>query len=1327
MKTVQLSQFNPSDITELFTGERISGVEYNPQDGVVSLEYAIASPKELGSVLAVSPRSISDADVVDGELIVSFDNATQINAGQVAPEFTYTYPPVLGLGILTDPETGQYKTLVSNDPNLSITQTSDAVTIAASVDGSVVSLEGALDINVSALFKNMVTSVTPAVISIPSLADTWNRRYFNTSVYSEISLSYSDGVFTLAAGTYYFEIREPAHNVGRSILAIRDIDSGDFLLEGVAVGATNTASQMELSLTGYVRLTAETDIEIVQYTETARTSGLGLITLNETLGLTAEAGSLLMYKVSGTALTTSTTSGELAEPEILTRIRAMQAEYSDRNPVSRRLFGEMQPSCWMDAVHVGDKVYLCAGESSSICEWDIVTDEVTYYPITKSVAANQYLHAIHVDGWLYILPGSSGSVIRFNVSTKQIEYTNYGISLSGSMKWVSATYCPVSGKIYCIPSSASDFLVINVAAQTAERVTFGLTLGTGTSKFCKAVYLNQKIYCIPSSSTSICVIDTSNDTAVLTTMGATLTGASKWANAYYDNVSGLIVAVPADATDLLIIDTATDTATRNAWGPTLSGTAKWGNAGGINSDGVIFMLPGLSARDYLKVNVRTATAERKPMPGFLPNNVGCFNGGVVVNDKLYLANWNYHDAVISFDTVTEGFKLTDHRRCNIAVGATTTIRFCGIVRNTRDIAYPVPHATNLVYAIDAINDRLTVIPPPVAYVTSTSAYFDGAMGLDGDVYFCPHSSNQLLKVVSSTEQGTRRVPGNRQHLDLTPALTSNSQDGYVLSANSSFSAGYPEWKAFDKIKNGTNHGWSTTSRAYSEFDPNWIQIEFPVATRVDVFRFRTGYNYNLRTGALFGSNNGTTWTKLTDIKSTIVSSFILSDDYLIPSPGEYKFYRVEVYSSTSSVYSNFGELYFMQFDPNEPELFNLVYDTNDRLSPVQSVASSSNVNTTSVETKACGTQRPEAVADTWISTNTVGPHWIEFRHFTPQKVNGLVFHNSAAAFATQLTLSGSNDGVNFTTIEVLNVTNDNVAYEMQAPMYFENEVSYLFHRVTITGNNANQAGFGKLELLTEEEYDSANWFGRLELVPWYESSGASKWSGAVTDPNTGKIYFVPSSATDIGVLDVANKTFERTTFGKAAILGTGKYIGATISPYDGKIYGTPSGSMGALIVNPDVTYDTTFTDARLTITYDHSYFKLAPDGKHYAAPSTHISFLTMDTEFGSIYVDYYDTTITGSLKYRATSLGPNGKIYYSPYSSTNHAEVDVLNRTINYIDSLDSTGTQVFFGSVVLSNGMIIMGSRYGGVSEVKGAFYALDFGPDITLEPELVNSPYFQ
>ncbi|MBR1735240.1 MAG: discoidin domain-containing protein, partial [Alphaproteobacteria bacterium] len=93
---------------------------------------------------------------------------------------------------------------------------------------------------------------------------------------------------------------------------------------------------------------------------------------------------------------------------------------------------------------------------------------------------------------------------------------------------------------------------------------------------------------------------------------------------------------------------------------------------------------------------------------------------------------------------------------------------------------------------------------------------------------------------------------------LTPIMTANSQDGFVVTANSIYSGAkiYNPFEAFNNIISDSS-SWTTRSQS------GWIQIELPKADKANMFRMSGGFsNEEPDSFILYGSNDGENYDEL---------------------------------------------------------------------------------------------------------------------------------------------------------------------------------------------------------------------------------------------------------------------------------------------------------------------------------------------------------------------------------------------------------------------------------------------------------------------------------
>ena len=138
---------------------------------------------------------------------------------------------------------------------------------------------------------------------------------------------------------------------------------------------------------------------------------------------------------------------------------------------------------------------------------------------------------------------------------------------------------------------------------------------------------------------------------------------------------------------------------------------------------------------------------------------------------------------------------------------------------------------------------------------------------------------------------------------LVPIMSSDSQDGYIASASSSYSAGYAPWKAFNRTASGEGDCWCASSASTSDsnyYVNGWLQIQLPEAKCANYVTMvcRSGSMENSlkspRDWTLKGSNDGETWTTLLTVTDQIPTSVAQSFSYPLENTNSYLYYRVDV-------------------------------------------------------------------------------------------------------------------------------------------------------------------------------------------------------------------------------------------------------------------------------------------------------------------------------------------------------------------------------------------------------------------------------------------------
>jgi hypothetical protein len=144
---------------------------------------------------------------------------------------------------------------------------------------------------------------------------------------------------------------------------------------------------------------------------------------------------------------------------------------------------------------------------------------------------------------------------------------------------------------------------------------------------------------------------------------------------------------------------------------------------------------------------------------------------------------------------------------------------------------------------------------------------------------------------------------------MSPVMTANTiADGTTVSASSTYS-GLNPYLAFN---NATSDSWASLTNSQNN---SWLQMMFPNAITIDGFRMYCAAATSSQAPKTFyiqGSNDGSTWTQISD---TFVFTPFVGDTwqtYQLSSPGTYKYYRLFIVGVQSGTNARVYELEFYQ-------------------------------------------------------------------------------------------------------------------------------------------------------------------------------------------------------------------------------------------------------------------------------------------------------------------------------------------------------------------------------------------------------------------------------
>lgn len=144
-----------------------------------------------------------------------------------------------------------------------------------------------------------------------------------------------------------------------------------------------------------------------------------------------------------------------------------------------------------------------------------------------------------------------------------------------------------------------------------------------------------------------------------------------------------------------------------------------------------------------------------------------------------------------------------------------------------------------------------------------------------------------------------KVREYKRYLDkydyLVPKMSSNSQNGYIASANNE-SYGQKLYAAFEAFNReiSDRSSWGTTVK------PAWLQIELPEAKKANVLKVSGAFSGEEPTSfTLYGSNDGTNWTTLLSA-GTLTWTHNETKTWELSGNTAYKYYRLGDINSRNS-------------------------------------------------------------------------------------------------------------------------------------------------------------------------------------------------------------------------------------------------------------------------------------------------------------------------------------------------------------------------------------------------------------------------------------------
>ena len=302
----------------------------------------------------------------------------------------------------------------------------------------------------------------------------------------------------------------------------------------------------------------------------------------------------------------------------------------------------------------------------------------------------------------------------------------------GAWKWHGGVV-GLDGRVYCVPCSGNAVLVVDPVLGTAE--TFGNVGGTQAYKWNRAAVASDgTIFAMPSHHPAVLVIDPKHRTVEL--MGHHQGSGSKWNHAVA-SIDGKVYGLPFDASTLLVVDPATRTS--REVGDFGKGKYKWRVGLLAPDDGRIFGIP-YNAANVLVIDAAGGTT-LLPLPPSIADQPAKWNGCVLGADGALYGIPCDASAVLRIDPRTDAVELFGD------VGRGRSKWRNGVLDPRTGRIFGVPFDASAVLVIEPVGRQVQVIG---ALGSQRGKWADGALGGDGRVYACPHTSTSVLVIDPST-------------------------------------------------------------------------------------------------------------------------------------------------------------------------------------------------------------------------------------------------------------------------------------------------------------------------------------------------------------------------------------------------------------------------------------------------------------------------------------------------------------------------------------------------------------------------------------------------
>ncbi len=164
-----------------------------------------------------------------------------------------------------------------------------------------------------------------------------------------------------------------------------------------------------------------------------------------------------------------------------------------------------------------------------------------------------------------------------------------------------------------------------------------------------------------------------------------------------------------------------------------------------------------------------------------------------------------------------------------------------------------------------------------------------------------------------------------------PVMSSNNQDGFIITTSSEYSASYQGWKAFDQQNINDANSWLTQNGVKN----GTLTIGYPFKRAISLFKISSVNQITgskIKTVKLFGVNGDSSEDVLFDKTFETIFSVGETREFNLPfKTKEYKKFKIEVINDDSNAYAGIGELKLYTVDMLE--IPNANQDTSKKYLP----------------------------------------------------------------------------------------------------------------------------------------------------------------------------------------------------------------------------------------------------------------------------------------------------------------------------------------------------------------------------------------------------------